>query len=58
MIERIRFESLKDKVTTAEEAVKLIKDGMVVDLVALPRPATAKWYYRLWQTELEKSKLK
>ena len=30
MIERIRFESLKDKVTTAEEAVKLIKDGMVV----------------------------
>lgn len=30
MIDRIRFESLRDKVTTAEEAVKLIEDGMVV----------------------------
>lgn len=30
MLERIRLENLHQKVTTAEEAVKLIKDGMVV----------------------------
>lgn len=30
MIERIRLERLREKVTTAEEAVKIIKDGMVV----------------------------
>ncbi len=30
MLERIRLERLKEKVTTAEEAVKLIEDGMVV----------------------------
>ena len=30
MIERIKLESLRDKVTTAEEAAKIIKNGMVV----------------------------
>lgn len=30
MIDRIKLESLRDKITTAEEAVKLIKDGMVI----------------------------
>ncbi|GAA4135666.1 acetyl-CoA hydrolase/transferase family protein [Sphingobacterium kyonggiense] len=30
MMDRIRLERLKEKVTTAEEAVKLIEDGMVV----------------------------
>ena len=30
MLDRIRLERLKEKVTTAEEAVKLIEDGMVV----------------------------
>lgn len=30
MIERIKLESLRDKVTTAEEAVKIIQDGMTI----------------------------
>ncbi|WP_343687815.1 succinate CoA transferase [Chryseobacterium gleum] len=30
MLERIRLESLRDKVTTAENAVKIIKDGMTI----------------------------
>ena len=30
MLERIRLENLHNKVTTAEEAAKIIKDGMVV----------------------------
>lgn len=30
MLERIRLESLHQKITTAEDAVNIIKDGMVV----------------------------
>ncbi len=30
MLERIKFEGLRDRVTTAEEAVKIIKDGMII----------------------------
>lgn len=42
MIERIRFESLRDKVTTAEEAVKLIDDGMVIGASGFTKSGDSK----------------
>lgn len=51
MIDRIRLESLRSKVTTAEEAAKLIENGMVVGASGFTKagdskvvlPAVAEW---------------
>ena len=42
MMDRIRLERLKDKVTTAQEAVKLIKDGMVVGASGFTKAGDSK----------------
>lgn len=42
MIDRIRLESLRDRVTTAEEAVKLIEDGMVVGASGFTKAGDSK----------------
>ena len=42
MIERIRLESLRDKVTTAEEAAKLFEDGMVVGASGFTKAGDSK----------------
>lgn len=42
MIERIRLERLRDKVTTAEEAAKIIQDGMVVGASGFTKAGDSK----------------
>ena len=42
MIERIRLESLRDKVTTAENAAQIIKNGMVVGTSGFTKAGDSK----------------
>ena len=53
MLERIRLESLHQKITTAEDAVNIIKDGMVVGSSGFTKAVDSKAVQRCKTEDLK-----